>query len=171
MTVVLSGCTSDEGDPTVLSPAPSASSTAAPLQVPPEATADTPQGAAAFARFFFADVVNRAYETMDTRTITALSASQCNSCKNIVSDIERVREAGHEVAGQRFVIEFAEAAPAGSDGDVVVDFRFSADRYREMDNSGQVIRDVAPRVKQDAQVKLIRSGDGWLVSGIQMVEA
>lgn len=141
------------------------------VPIPPEATAETQSGASAFARYYFSVVVNQAYKDFDTRAVTALSGPQCNSCKNIVSDIDRLRSEGRKVAGERFVIEFAETAPTASDGSAIVDFRYAADRYLEVDQSGVVVRDVPPRVKQDAQVKLVRSGDGWLVSGIRLVEA
>lgn len=66
LSVTLLGCAAEEDRPTVLPPAPSSSVTsplatpsptasASSVQVPPEATAEAAQGAAAFARFFFAD--------------------------------------------------------------------------------------------------------------------
>lgn len=171
LSLVLLGCGADESKPTVLPPVPSSSS-AAPSQAMSAPAAqravETPEEAAAFARYFFAELVNEAYRSLETSAITRVSADECNSCANIVSDVARLRDARHSVAGRRFVIEFAEAAPAGRGEGFVVDLRFSADRYLEVDDAGVVIRDVPPRSKQDAQAKVVRVNDSWVVTGIRM---
>ena len=170
--LVLVGCTSDDGKkPTVLPSLapPAASPSAVPVpSVPPEASAETAQGAAAFARFYFQDVVNGAYVSGVTNPVAALSDDACNSCKNIIGDVERLAAAGRKVEGRRFNVQFAEAAPPGPDGKFIVDVRYTADRYLEVDTQGSVVRDVAAQVK-DAQVLLIRDTGGWLIGGIQTV--
>ena len=169
LTLVLSGCTAKEKAPTVLPPVPSSSPSRPPPSPPPEAAAETAEGATAFARYYFEVVVNRGYETLDPTDVARSSAPSCNSCKNIVSDIERLRSGGLRVSGRRFVIEYAETAPLQANGAAIVDFRFAADSYQEVDSNGVVVRQEDAQSKQDAQVKLVRSGVGWLVSGIRMV--
>ena len=168
MTVVLSGCTSGEGDPTVLPPVPSASSTSAPLQVPPEATADTAQGAAAFARFFFAEI-NRAYSERDPEFVRRLAASECGSCAAVATDIERLQRADHQVAGRRYIVSSAEASPPGVDGRVIVDFRFTDDPYVERDDAKKIVKDFPAQGVQDGQAMLMRVSDEWRVSAIRLV--
>ena len=169
--MVLGACSSD-GEPRPLPPLPSPSPTqAAALPVPPEATPETPQGAAAFARYYFGDLVNQAYEDLDPRPVEAASTSACGSCEAVVSDIERLREAGLRVAGDRFKIVFAEAAPADVDGSIIVDFRFSSDPYVETDGAGKVVREEPAQIDQDAQAKLVRRDGGWVVDAIRTVDA
>ena len=170
LAVVLTGCSSKEKAPTVLPPVPSASPSLAPLSPPPEAAAETSEGASAFARYYFETVVNRGYETLDPIEITTYSDPACNSCKNIVNDIERLKASELRVGGQRFVIEFAVTSQIEPGKPAIVDFRFNADTYREVDASGKVVREFPAQRKQDAQAAMIRSGDGWLVYGLRMLE-
>lgn len=168
--LLLAGCSGDEEQPRTLPPAPSASPSPVVLPVPPEATPETAQGAAAFARYFFDVVVNSAYGTVDPRQIEVLSTTACNSCDNIVADIERLRDAGLRVYGKRFKLVFAEASPAESDGSIVVDFRFSSDPYLERDASGATVREEPAQIDQDAQVKLVRRNRAWAVEAIRTVD-
>lgn len=169
VTLVLSGCSSDP-EPKVLPPAPSAAPSTGALPLPSEAAAETPQGAAAFTRFYFSEV-NRSYALLDPAPVRALSAPDCNSCKNIIEDIERLKAAGLTVAGDRFRLEFAEAPPVGADASAIVDFRFDADPYVEKDAAGKVVRDLPSQEDQDGQAKLVRQGTGWVLSGLRIVEA
>ena len=166
----LAGCSEEAAAPPPLPTAPTSSPTPVALPVPPEATPETPQGAAAFARYYFGEVVNAAYDRLDPTPVQSLSAADCNSCANIVKDIERLRDADLRVAGDRFKVAFAEAAPAEADGSIIVDFRFSSDPYVEKDASGKQVREEPAQKDQDAQVKLMRRGGGWIVAGIRTVE-
>jgi hypothetical protein len=167
--VALTGCSSD-ADPRPLPPLPPPSATqAAALPVPPEAMPATPQGAAAFARYYFGALVNQAYESLDPASVQAHSTSACGSCDAIVTDVERLRDARLRVPGQRFKIGFAEAAPAEADGSIIVDFRFSSDPYVETDAGGEVVREEPAQVDVDGQAKLIRRDGGWAMEAIRTV--
>lgn len=161
---------SDDSEPRTLPPVPSASSPTASVPMPSEAAAATPEGAAAFARYFFDVVVDEAYAALDAARVEALSTDACDSCKNIVDDVQRLRSAGLSVAGERFKIAFAEAPPPDVDGSVVVDFRFTSDPYVERGADGGVIRQEPAQVDQDAQVKLVRRGSAWAVEAIRTVD-
>ncbi|TAL21867.1 MAG: hypothetical protein EPN99_06845 [Frankiales bacterium] len=165
----LVGC-SDDPEPLTLPPITSASPSPLVVPLPSEAAAETPEGAAAFARYFFGEVVDGAYVDLNAEPVVALSTEQCDSCKNIVDDIERLRDAGLIVAGERFKIAFAEAPPVNADGSVIVDFRFTSDPYVERNAEGEVVRQEDAQVDQDAQVKLVRREGGWAVDAIRTVE-
>jgi len=113
--------------------------------------------------------VNEAYATGNTAGIDALSDPACGSCANIVADVDRLAAADHKVGGERFKLHFIEAAPPEPDGSVIVDFRFSSDKYVEVDASGNVLRTEPPQLDQDAQVKLLRRGSAWTVVAIRTV--
>lgn len=163
----LSGCSEDtQAKP--LPPLPSATPTvAAAPSPPPEAMAETAQGASAFTKYYFGVLINAAYASKDTAQVAALSAPECGSCANVVEDIERLERAGLSVDGQRFKLAFAEAPPADSDGTIVVDFRYTSDPYVETDGAGKVVRRLPAQVEQDAQVKLGRSANAWVVLAIR----
>lgn len=169
ISTVLVACSNDPA-PSPLPVLPTASPTPTALSVPPEALAETPHGAAAFTRYYFAQVVNEAYTALEPSMVRELSAAECGSCANIVSDIERLREAGLRVEGLRFKIAFAEAPPADPDGSIIVDFRFSSDPYVEQDENGATLRQEPAQTNQDAQVKLVpRPSGGWIVEAIRTV--
>jgi hypothetical protein len=151
---------------TQASPSSSPSSAQA---VPQAAQEQSPQGARAFTEYYFAAVVNDAYVTGNTARIDALSDPACGSCANIVADVKRLTDAGSKVSGKRFNLQFIEAAPPDPDGSVVVDFRFSSDKYVEVDAAGSTLRTEPPQVDQDAQAKLIRRGSSWIVVAIRTV--
>lgn len=161
----VAGCSTEAG-PQPLPPVPSVSPAPSEMPIPPEAMAETPQGASAFARYFF-DIVNQAYASGDASTVTALSASECESCKNIAADVRRLGAAKLMVDGSRFKVAFAEAAPAEADGSIIVDFRFSSDPYVERAKDGSAVREEPAQVDVDAQVKLRRRGSAWEVYAIR----
>lgn len=184
--VAISGCSSDEAAPaevaplasesgagSVASPSPAATSGVEAIPSPPaEAAAGTPQGASAFAEYFFNVVVNDAYHARDPSKVTAFSDAACGSCQNIVADIQALREAGLRVSGKRFKVQFAAAAAPDTDGGgVVVDFRFSSDEYVATNSSGESVRSEPAQIDQDAQVKLLRRSSSWVVVAIRTVGA
>lgn len=169
MSLAVAGC-SAEAEPRSLPPVPSASPSPTPLAVPPEAMAETAEGAVAFARHYFGSVVNAAYANLDAAEVRRLSQPECNSCANIVADVERLRNSGLFVAGQRFKVVYAEAAPAAGDGTVIVDFRYSSDPYVEQDAQGSAVRQEAAQRDVDAQALLAPAEDGWRVLAIRTLD-
>jgi len=168
---LLAGCSSDEPPttlPTVPASAMPSPSGAFRPGIPLEAQPTTPESASAFVRFYF-EQVNGAYSTSDAAAVTSLSGPDCNSCRSIVADVERLASAQTSVAGQRFKISFVATAPVLPDGGFVVDFRYSSDPYVEMTAAGEVRRDEPPQIDQDAQARLVRQDDRWSLSGIQLV--
>jgi hypothetical protein len=165
----LAGCSAD-AEPKPLPPLPSVSPAPVVPQLPPEATPADAFGARAFTRHFF-DTVNDAYASLDPSRVEALSASQCNSCKSIMSDIERLKADGLQVAGSRFKLDFAEATPPEPDGSIFVDFGFDADAYVEKDASGRTAETYPARQDQEGQARLVRTEGGWRMSALRLVSA
>lgn len=167
--LLLVGCSADADDPEPLPPVESASPSAVALPLPSEAAAEDAFGASAFVRYFFAQV-NSSYSSLDAAPVRALSASDCNSCKNIIDDIERLESSGLSVAGNRFTLDYAEAPPPDGDGSVIVDFRFDSDPYVERSRDGQVSRNNPAKKDQMGQAKLIRRQGEWLMQGLRLLE-
>lgn len=73
------------------------------------------------------------------------------------------------MAGQRFRVGPTAAAPPDTAGQVVVDVRYDADAYREVDGNGAILRDNAAQQQQDLQMALVRSEKAWVVRGLRLV--
>ncbi|MEX2290413.1 MAG: DUF6318 family protein [Mycobacteriales bacterium] len=169
MATAVVACSSDPA-PSPLPTLPTSSPTPSPLSVPAEALAETPHGAAAFTRYFF-DQVNRAYVARDATVVQRLSTSACGSCAAVVGDIQRLRREGHQVAGQRYKLTFSEAAPADSEGRMIVDFGFTADPYVERDSSSAIVKEFPEKGPQEGQTMLVRVDDQWRVAAVRLVTA
>ncbi len=181
------GCSAGETEPSTLPPVESGSSvpssTPSPSEsdapqsapslapsgsVPADAVGTTPAAASAFARYFF-EVINDAYAAREARTVQELSTQDCGSCAAVISDISRLADADHRVAGRRYVLSFAEAAPPLSDGRVLVDFRFTADPYIERDAQDQLVKEFPADPARDGQMPLAPAASSWRVTAIRLL--
>lgn len=158
----IAGCT-DEAPPSTLPPVSVAPSptVAAAVPVPSAATAETPQGAAAFARYYM-DLLTRGFDASDASAIRAVSASDCTSCNNYIGAIEEPPTPGERVVGGAFRVEFAEAAPTQTEN-ALVDLRYTVAEIRVLNDAGQVLRTTPPEPAIDAQMLLSRRDGGWIV--------
>ena len=184
--MAVSGCSSDEAEPSTLPAVPTASAGttgAEPSPLPssgaltprpstsarPSAAAtDAPAAAVAFARHFF-DVINDAYLERSPDRVRTLSTPECGSCTAVVNDIGRLAAEDHQVAGRRYIVESAEAAPPLADGRVVVDFRFTTDPYVEVDRQKRVVKDFAAEPARDGQMMLEPQSGMWRVLAIRLL--
>lgn len=165
--VLLAACSSDP-EPDPLPPAPSVSPTPVVLPLPSEAAAETPQGAAAFARYYF-DVLNRAFASGDATQVRQLSHPGCDACNNLIGAIEEEPDPQERIEGGDYRIVFAESPPAEA-GDVVVEVRYSLTEVRVLRPDGAVVRTKPAEPGIDAQLRLIRRGSSWIVRGFRNVE-
>jgi hypothetical protein len=163
---LLVGCSS-EPEPQPLPPLPSAAPSASPLPLPPEAAAETPQGAAAFTRYYF-DALNAAFATGDATQVKILSHPECDACNELISAIREEPAAGERISGGDYRVLFAESPPVAS-GDVVVEVRYALTEARVTRPDGSLIRTTAANPGINAQVRLIRQGTGWIVRGFRNV--
>lgn len=138
-----------------------------PVDVPAEARVNSPAGAIAFARHFFAQV-NKAYTTPQAGLIAPLSTSNCKSC----DAFERTAQ-GFVLDGQRYdhiALEVLETSlnpdttlPLSTSVDVVA-HQFAA---KVVNNSGATVRTVTER-RGIFVVRLTRPAGIWVVDSIQV---
>ncbi len=163
------GACSADAEPKALPPVPSISPTSVVLPLPSEAAQATPQGAAAFTRFYFG-VLNRAFAAGDAAQVRELSDPGCDACNNLIRAIEEEPDPGERVEGGDYQIVFAESPPTNA-GDVVVEVRYALTEVRVVNPQGDVVRTEPAEPGIDAQVRLLRRGDSWIVRGFRNVEA
>jgi hypothetical protein len=165
--VALTGCSSD-ADPRPLPPLPPPSATqAAALPVPPEATPETPQGAAAFARYYF-HLLNESFKRGDASGVRQVSDPGCDACLNLIAAIEEEDEPGQRVEGGDYRVLFAESPPI-ENGDVIVDLRYALTEARVVGSDGGVISTTPANPGINAQLRLMRQNDTWIVRGFRNV--
>lgn len=166
--VLLLAACSAEPEPDPLPPVPTASPSPVVLPLPTEAAAATPQGAAAFTRYYF-EILNQAFATGDSAPVRALSDPGCDSCNRLIGAIEEEPTPGERIEGGDYRIVFAESPPAES-GDVIVELRYALTEVRVVSPDGNLIRTKPGVPAVDAQLRLIRKGDAWIVRGFRNVK-
>jgi hypothetical protein len=87
---------------------PTASPIEAAAEVPPEATEATPEGAAAFGRYFY-ETVDRSFKALDTTTLRAISDPDCRVCQRYIESIEGFVASEQRVEGNDLTVQDAGA--------------------------------------------------------------
>lgn len=174
VSVLLSACADDEPGPVALpsvSPAPSVSPSAAapsPVAVPVDARAATPQGAAEFARFFYAEVA-AAFQTQSPDRVSSLSLPDCETCRRYVASVRQAQIHNWRIDGGEFRILLAEAPRSGSDGTATVDVAWNFQPAIYYDTSGMKIHEAPAVVGVEETLRLQRRGGSWAVADIVAV--
>lgn len=161
--LLLSGCSGGaDAKPSVLptlSPTPSATPTLDP--VPPAATALTPQGADAFARYFFAQM-NIAFRTSNASLIEALSTPACFTCHNYVASLQDRKRNGEFYDADTFAIsDVAAAPPEGTH--TTVDVVGTLPARNSVDAQGRIIERLPAKARFYFVAKLERAKNAWVV--------
>lgn len=169
LAVALTGCTSAEPRPPALPPAPSVSPTLAPLPLPPEAAAETAEGAAAFARYYL-QVIAEAFAAGDSTVLRMTSAPGCGGCDALISSVENLQRQGRKRVGGDYQVKSA-LAPAVIRGDVIVDVTYERSAASIVDSAGQVFATAAPVPVTSAQLRLLYREAGWAVQGYRVGES
>lgn len=161
------GCGGEEEKPSSLPPVTSAPSAtpSATSAVPPSAQAETPQAAAAFARFFYAEV-ERAFNSKDPSIVEALSAPGCEACDLFAGSLTALRDNNERITPVDFEVVFAEA-PAFSGPEARVDLAYNTVAVQRFDASGELIYEEPATKNDQVQLTLVRSGSSWLVQEVQ----
>lgn len=162
----LVGC-SDDPEPRTLPPVASVSPSPSVVAMPAEAAAETPEGAAAFARYWI-EVLEGALATGDAAHLRRLSDEGCSSCSNLIGAVEDVDTQGQLVRDAQFTVDFAESPPIEA-GEVVVELRYRRGAGELLDAEGEVVASIAPEGPITAQMRLERRGPSWVVMGFRQV--
>ena len=157
---------SPSAPPSPASQPASPSPTALPVGVPAAATANTPQGAGAFTRFYF-DELLKAYATQDTRTVRALAADSCRTCAGVAGGIDGMREKSYRIVGAPIELLTAEA-PGFGDEAVTVDVQYQVPAYKVVDAMGKLVYDSPGEKRNIFIITLQRMSSHWLMSKIQV---
>ena len=170
--VSLSGCGGGEPAATALRPVSPVASAAAPtaavaspVPVPSAAQAETPEGAAEFARFFYAEV-ERAYEALDPAIVSQLSAPACEACAKFVRTLTITRERGERYVGVAYDLALAEA-PADDAPRTVVTIVYDAPPVVLYASDGSVISREPGLQGVEEELELVRGGGSWLVQDVR----
>jgi predicted lipid-binding transport protein (Tim44 family) len=165
---VVSACGGSSGEPRT---APPVSTSPASASTPsPEATgidAPGPQGAAAFARFFYAQI-QRAFETGDVSVLQKYSRSECETCQNFISSVNGTRAAGGRVEGYKITVLTA-VAPADTGATARVDIVRNSTESIEYDKHGKVVDRAAGHKGIEEQMNLVRVNNSWQVSKMILI--
>jgi len=170
----LTGCSSEAAEPPRLptvstSPTgePTPSPNSVPAAVPPAALEATPQGAAAFARFFYSEVT-RGYAEKDPEIIRRISAPGCSACERFIASMTAMRDEGETSTPVIYHIIGAEA-PAFDGPRARVDVLYDSPEITARDKSGKVLY-TEPKVTMfEEQLTLVRASSGWLVQEVRSV--
>ena len=172
LVLAVAGCSGSGSDqPKVLPPVPSATVVASasptvsavPVVVPSAAVPATPQGAAAFVRFFYGEL-NGAFQDGHDERIRVLSDPACGTCNILAGAVQAGRLAGRRILGVSFRPTAVEAAPASGGADFVT--VLGTVPAREISEKG-TIRPLSGGRPFAHTVALIRRGNAWLVRGIR----
>lgn len=171
---LLVGCSSEAAEPPSLpsvgrsgeaSARPSASPVAG--SVPPAAQEPTPQGAGAFARFFYAEVT-RAFAEEDPEPVRRLSAPGCTACDRFVASLTALRDNDETVTAVQYNIVSAEV-PGFDAPPVRVDVRYDSPEITRLDSSGTVISSEPSVEGFQEELTLVSGPSGWLVQEVTAV--
>jgi hypothetical protein len=164
----VSACGGSSGGPQTAPPV-SSSPVAAATPTPTGIDAPGPEGAAAFAKFFYAEI-DRAYQKKDPEIVRALILPSCKTCELYIRTITRLRDKNEQFTGGGFKINFA-VAPADTGGNsaarVDVGYDFGAGIF--YDAAGKVIQRQPALRNVEEQVALSRVADAWRVVTVRRV--
>ena len=169
--LLASGCAGgSDAKPTTLpslTATPSASTSAAVIPTP--ARAHTPQGAAAFVRFYFVQV-NKAFTTADPGSLAALSDPECSSCRNYIATAEKFRSDGRHIRGVAVRVISAEAPPEES-GFIAVDAFLDAPSRDIVTFDGTLIEHLPPDPTYHRTVFVKMVSSGWTVRAVKKLDS
>lgn len=175
LALLLAACSGEpESGPSSLpkiSTAPSVSPSASSPEVamPSEAAAATPQGAAAFARYYL-QVLHEAFETAETRPLAAISHPECSTCQNFIRITQADQLKALRFQGGDYEVLSAEATQSAP-GDALVDVLYNRSASVTRDADGAVVSRGAPQDRVLMQMRTVRSTDGWIARGIRYPKA
>ena len=160
------GCGEDQEQPQALPSVAVTTATTAPsptsAPVPTEAQAETPQGAAAFARHWF-DTLNAAAQTGQTGDLRALGYPGCEACNNFAESIDVLYTDGGGIRGGVFTVVAAESPDDVDVAEATVTVVYDVTPTEQLAKDGSVDRQIEALQKVEGEMTLVRGAGGWLV--------
>lgn len=138
-----------------------------PADVPAQARVDSPAGAMAFARYFFAQV-NKAYTTPQAGLIAPISAETCKTCETYEGNSKK-----YVALGQRHTLEPIQVVEVSIAPDspptiaLTVDVVIRQRPSQVIESTGVVVEKLKDRQAVFA-VDMVRNSDQWFVAAVQV---
>jgi hypothetical protein len=162
-TAAVSACGGSSSQPRTAPPV-SASPVAAASPTPTGIDAPGPEGAAAFAKFFYAQV-EQAFATNNPTLLEAISLPECESCQNLIKSVQAITKVGGRVDGYKITVTAA-VAPASTGDATRVDVIRNSTTNTEYDAAGKVVSREPGRNGIEEQMNLRRVAGKWRVAKI-----
>lgn len=168
LTAALAGCSGDPQAPSTLPSLSSAPSAASPSASPSPSgiNAPTPEGASAFARYWYAEI-QAAFANRDPDRLRVLSAPGCVACDQYVRSVTRLRDENERVDNYRIEIVAAEAPALADASTAEVTVVYNTDGATRYDSQGNVVREDPARQLVEQTLILSRSGSSWKVAEVR----
>jgi hypothetical protein len=177
--VVLAGCTGDDPEPTptTTSSAPTSSTsepttsepTVAAPEIPAEAAAQTPEGAAAFTGYWI-DLMNHAYATGDTQPLEAITSPDCTECRGFVTDLQSSLRGGNRIEGGSISVANLVGGLLSADNTSIVSGSFEQAASTTVAPDGEVVEETPATARQPIAFYCSWSGSGWTLRRVVAVQ-
>lgn len=181
---LLSGCSGSDPPPSTptattasstsatatTTPAPSSSvaPTGAPV-LPEAARQQTPEGAEAFVRHWFA-LLNFGYASMNPAPYLQISAASCRTCAALAQTITEVNERGNRIGGGVITVKQTDASQVLSNGSSTVTALFGAAELREEASDGTLVKVIeADGGDVSYLINLEWTQNSWFVSAARLL--
>jgi hypothetical protein len=139
------------------------------VYVPPAATEHTEEGAKAFASYYM-EQVSESYSTLETRTLTGLTADPCPGCQVLLRSIEQRKNSGEHARRRTFTADLTHIGARSSGGKLQIDVAGTEESVDVLDAKGVVLRKtIAGKVVFRTVVVWV--GSSWLMSDVKVVTA
>ena len=147
------------GTPTTGSPTTTA--TVTPADLPPEARKHTPEGAAAFVKYYLAQI-NEAWTTPKAGLLPPLSDEGCLSCQGFEKTAQELAAEGHRYKSTPSSFDSITPVPGAPAGKQYVRVLGTQHRVDIVDTQGQVVSTDSKK-EISATVLTVWEGDRWLL--------
>lgn len=111
-------------------------------------------------------VLSQAFQTANPDLLEKLSDPGCGGCRNFIRAVEGARDAREVTRGGDVNVLFV-AAPPVSKGEVIVDLRYERSAAMLFNASGALVGQLPPDKPLDAQLRLMRRANSWVVMGFR----
>lgn len=159
-----SSSTTSTATPSTTTTTSAGTATIDPAKLPPEAQKHTPEGAAAFVKYYF-DQVNEAWTTPDATLLPKLADSGCKSCDGLQSTAQSLADKKRKYEANPVTVTKVTPFDGGPQGQQFVRVFITQHAVNIVDASGSVVdKDKAGKGARTASV--VWRGKSWVLYGI-----